>query len=140
MNFLLDTCALSELIKKTPNANFLKWISSRPKDALFISAITIAELWQGVVNLPASAKKDKITRWFLELKNEYGGHVLNVDSTVAEKYGELQGLALRHGKPIPVLDCLIAATALSNHLILVTRNVKDFSCAEVKLFNPWNQL
>lgn len=139
MNYLLDTCALSELVKKQPNANFLRWMEARSREALFISAITVAEIWQGVVNLPGGAKKEQIAQWFHELKSEYGGHILNVDLAVAEKYGELQGQASRHGKAMPVLDCLIAATALSNHLVLVTRNEKDFRAAGVRLVNPWNQ-
>jgi hypothetical protein len=59
-----------------------------------------------------------------------------MDFEVAEKYGELQGSAKRCGKPLPVLDCLIASTALCHHMVLVTRNVKDFARTGAEVFDP----
>jgi predicted nucleic acid-binding protein len=137
MNYLLDTCVLSELIKKDPNRKFLTWVSTRPKNALFISAITVAEIWQGIRSLPAGTQRDQLTKWFSGLKSEFSSHVVPIDFEVAIEYGDLQGSAKLRGKPFPVLDCLIAATALCHRMVVITRNVKDFDRTGAEVFNPW---
>jgi predicted nucleic acid-binding protein len=63
MKYLLDTCVVSELIKKNPNKQVVKWISGTTETNLFISVLTIGDLHKGIEKLPESRKKGKLHKW-----------------------------------------------------------------------------
>ncbi len=139
MSWLLDTCVISELVKPSPAASVCDWLAARDEETLFLSAITLGELEKGVAKLPASArKKTQLARWLRsELPERFSNRILPVDAQVAARWGELAGGAAARGKPLPVIDGLIAATALQHNLTVVTRNVRDFERCGVRPFNPW---
>ena len=138
MNYLLDTCVISELVREQPDALVLKWVSSIPETSLFLSVLTFAEIHKGIEKLPESKRKDKLHKWVnADLRVRFKGRILNLNLNVATKWGQVQGQAERRGKPMPLMDGLIAATAISNDLIVVTRNTKDMEQSEVTLLNPW---
>ena len=137
MSYLLDTCALSEMIKKVPDAGFTEWIASQRGDLLFISVISIAEIRQGIVRLTDSHRRRRLSVWLSGIKARYGAHVLPVDLAVSETYGRMQGKAIKSGKPVPVQDCWIAATAATHSLSIVTRDDKDLVPTGVSIVNPW---
>ena len=139
MNYLLDTCILSELVKPEPNPKVIKWISSFPSDSFFLSALTIGEIRKGITKLPESKKKQKLAGWLITLLKDYKDRIYKIDVTVAENWGVMQGKAEQNGKPMSTIDSLIAATAKAHNLIIVTRNETDFQGGNIPVINPWDE-
>ena len=137
MNYLLDTCVLSELVKPLPHPAVIDWLTDTASDRLFLSAMTIGELRKGVLKLPESKKKVRLTHWLTALMTEYHDRILPIDILVSEQWGMMQATAEQAGTPLAVIDGLIAATALTHHLTVVTRNEQDFRPSNAPLFNPW---
>ena len=137
MNYLLDTCVISELVKPLPNRAVVGWISQTPSEELFLSVITIGEICKGIGKLGNSKRKVLLTNWINSLLDEYQSRILPIDQSVAETWGILQAKAERKGSPMASIDSLIAAVATTHNLILVTRNESDFITVEQIVFNPW---
>ncbi len=139
MNYLLDTCVISELVKDDPDERVLAWFESIDCEELFLSVITIGEIQRGISSLPETKRKRSLARWLGALINEYRSRIYGVDIPTAELWGTFQGEAGRRGKTVPAIDCLIAATASSHNLVVVTRNEKDFIATQVPVLNPWQK-
>lgn len=138
MKFLLDTCVISDLAKLKPSPAVVAWINSCPEERLFLSSLTIGELHKGISRLPPSDKKENLQHWLnIDLQNRFAGRIIPLDIDVAQTWGHIQGIAEKDGKPMPVIDALIAATALTHDLTVVTRNTLDMEPSCAKLFNPW---
>ncbi len=138
MNYLLDTCVISELIRENPAINVVSWISGTSETSLYLSVLTIGEIHKGIEKLPESKKKDRLHKWVnSDLCIRFKNRILDLDLDVSTKWGQIQGKAEQVGKPMPLIDGLIAATALSHDLIVVTRNTKDMEQCGVTLINPW---
>lgn len=138
MKYLLDTCLISELIKPTPNKKVIKWLNDIPSTALFLSAITIGEIRKGLTKLPSSKKKETLTAWLNTLLRDYKERIFSIDLIVAENWGIIQGNAEKAGMPMSSIDSLIAATAHTHNLTLITRNEDDFVPSQISILNPWN--
>jgi len=137
VNYLLDTCVISELVKKSPDKNVLDWLKSTPSENLFLSVITIGEIRKGLSKLPESRRKDSLTNWLNSLIEDYQNRILTIDLMVAENWGNIQGKSEKEGNPMPAIDGLIAAIAYTHNLVLVTRNVSDFESGGIPVKNPW---
>ena len=129
--YLLDTNIVSEFSKENPNKQVLTFYEAR-RDMCAISAVTWQELQRGVTRLPESRKK-KYLEFCLEKYDECF-EVIPYDKFSASICGELQANAEKEGKPIPSYDSQIAATAISNGMILVTHNTADFEPMKEKAF------
>lgn len=137
MNYLLDTCVISELVKADPNGNVINWIKHTPNERLFLSVITIGEIRKGITKLPGSKKKHRLTNWLNTLLEDYQTRIYSIDLAVAENWGSIQGKAENNGTPVASVDSLIAAVAQTYNLIVVTRNENDFASTNVTILNPW---
>ncbi len=138
MNYLLDTCVISELIKKFPDKKVVNWISKIPEESLFLSVFTIAELHKGIEKLSAGRKKTELHEWVnLDLKNRFENRILIFDLDAAEKWGAIQAAAEISGTPMSLIDGLICSIAITHEMTLVTRNIKDMVASGVALLNPW---
>lgn len=137
MNYLLDTCVVSELVKPIPNAGLLAWLNATPNEQLFLPSLSIGEIRKGIVKMPASKRKNHLSQWLDKLINDYQNRIYTVGLAEAETWGVLQGNAETGGRPLATIDGLIAAIAVTHHLTVVTRNGKDFSTASVNILNPW---
>ncbi len=135
MNYLLDTCVISELIKPAPNSAVVKWLNETPSEQLFLPTIAVGEIRKGIVKLPDSKRKQRLIQWLNHLINDYQDNIIPIDLAVAETWGRLQGQSELNGRPLATIDGLISATAVANCLTVVTRNEKDFPDATV--LNPW---
>ena len=138
MNYLLDTCVISEIVKSAPSSRVIMWINSIPSERLFLCSLTIGEIRKGLTKLPESKKKERLTDWLNTLLENYQDRIHSIDITVAENWGVMQGKAEKEGMPMSSIDSLIAATAYTHNLIIVTRNEKDFQANKLSIINPWN--
>lgn len=138
MNYLLDTCAISELVAKRPNPQVIAWIDSTEEARLHLSVITLGEIQKGIEKLPDSERKTELETWLNEaLLRRFADRIALIDTDVMLAWGRLTGALEKAGKPMSAIDSLIAAIALHNNFVLVTRNEADFKNTEVKIFNPW---
>ena len=138
MKYLLDTCVISELIKKKPNPKIVKWIAKAEESSLFMSVLTIGEIHKGIEKLPESRKKEKLHDWVrYDLEERFQNRILNFDLQTAVIWGRIQAHSELSGKAMPAIDGLIAATGLSYDLAVVTRNTTDMEISGVTLINPW---
>ncbi len=138
MNYLLDTCVISELLKPRPSQKVVTWIDSIEEEKLYISVITIGEFEKGISKLPSSSKKDRISDWLNEdLLIRFKGRILDLDVNTLIKWGQMVANLENQGRKIPAVDSLITATVLQHDLCLVTRNIQDFQNCGIKILNPW---
>jgi len=135
LSYLIDTNVLSEIRRKSPDANVVQWINSRPATSLFLSVLTLGELRKGIDSLADSKRRLKLLDWLeTELPLFFAGRILSIDEGVADRWGQLMATA---GRPIPAIDSLLGATAAYHGLTMVTRNSKDFKNLGLKVLNPW---
>jgi toxin FitB len=138
VKYLLDTCLISELVKKEPNLAVVNWLDGQDEQKLFLSVLNLGELQKGISKLPGGTKKDELQAWVaLDLVERFTGRILEIDLETALFWGRLQGEAEQSGEKLPVMDSLIAATAAAHGLIVVTRNVKDLERCGARVCNPW---
>ncbi|MBD2457719.1 type II toxin-antitoxin system VapC family toxin [Nostoc sp. LEGE 06077] len=139
MTYLLDTCLISELVVKQPNQKVLDWLDAQEPETLYLSVITIGEIAKGISKLPTSKRKDSLLTWLnVTLPHRFEQRILSVDVSTMMLWGNLVGQLELLGRPLPVMDSLIAAIVLQYSLTLVTRNENDFAGTGVVIFNPWS--
>src|SRR5437588_4471245 len=136
--FLLDTNCISELVRNKPEPRVLGWLDATDETLCYLSVLTLGEIRKGVAGLPQSKRRTRLESWLgLELQARFSGRILAIDAAVADRWGLLAAEAKRKGKSISAIDGLLAATALQHNLTIVSRNVGDFTDAQVQILNPW---
>lgn len=138
MSWLLDTCAISEYAKRAPNRNVIAWLDAQDELSMFISVITLGEIEKGILKLRATDahRSQKLTAWLGLVEQRFSGRILPLDSASLHVWAQLSANAELAGKPLPVMDGLIMATAQCHGLTVVTRNVQDFAHYP-QVLNPW---
>ena len=135
--FLIDTNVISELIRPRPEPRVQNWVASTDETLLYLSVLTIGEIRKGIVLIKDAARRVTLEAWLdSDLARRFEGRILPIDQAIADRWGRLTA----HASPktmLPVIDGLLAATALRYDLTLVTRNTKDVAKTGVSLFNPW---
>lgn len=135
MTYLLDTNVLSELRRRVPDPKVVEWVERRPATTLHLSVLTLGELRKGIEALPPGERRRGLSDWLeVELTGFFAGRVLPIDVAVADRWGRLVTAAAR---PVAAIDSLLAATALTHGLVLVTRNVRDFGFSGLEVVDPW---
>jgi toxin FitB len=132
--YLLDTNVISETRKTQADAGVLTFLTAADTAGLFLSVLTLGELRKGVAarrRIDAVAA-DRLGIWVDSIETNFADHALPVDMAVARLWGELSA-----GRSLPVIDTLIAATAIVHRLTLVTRNTRDVELTGVPLVDPW---
>ena len=137
MRYLLDANVLSEGVRRRPDSGVANWLVQHETGAA-ISELTIGELTKGAFFLPAGSKRRQILGWIAEVESAFDDRLLPLDRDVLKTWGQLCGTHAAQGRRWPVIDSLLAATALLHDLTIVTRNTTDFP-PEVRTFNPWKK-
>jgi predicted nucleic acid-binding protein len=141
VNFLLDTCVISEVVSKRPNLGVLHWIDSVDPDRIYLSVVTIGEIQKGIEKLRDLGKREALVTWLTDdLLVRFRDRLAVLDLGVLLQWGSLIGRLETQGTPMPAMDSLIAATALHGHFVLVTRNEDDFLRSGVQILNPWKSV
>jgi toxin FitB len=135
VRFLVDANVLSEATKPNPDPHAIAWLTQHETE-LAINAIILGELRFGILSLPQGKRRRELLAW-LEAGVRYL-EILNFDAETAGHWAILLADLKRKGRAMPLKDSLIAATARQFDLPIATRNVRDFTPANVKLINPFS--
>lgn len=137
MRYLLDTNILSNITKPQPSASLLTWMGEQADADLFIASLTVAEIFQGILEKPAGKKRAALESWFSGHEGPqslFAGRILPFDEKAALIWGELMAEGKAVGRARSALDTIVAAIARSNSCIVVTDNERDFYGIEI--INP----
>ena len=136
VEYLLDTNVVSETRKKKADAGVIAFLESTESSSFYISVLALGELRKGVAKKtledPDVAKR--LAAWVDGLEFSFADRILAIDAATARLWGDWSG-----ERPRPVVDTLLAATAVRHKLTLVTRNLRDVQGIGVKLLNPWKE-
>jgi predicted nucleic acid-binding protein len=138
---LIDTNIISE-VRKGPRCDpaVAEWFEGVAEDDLYLSTLVLGEIRKGIEGVADPAFRQTLTDWLeVELRHYFVGRLLDIDEAVADRWGRVQAAS---GRSLPVIDGLLAATALHHDLSLVTRNTRDFEGLgfeglSLRLINPW---
>lgn len=138
--YLIDTCVISELTKRVPERRVVGWLEAVEEPFIHLSVLTIGELSKGIALLADGRRRKRLLQWVeSDLRRRFEGRILPVTEEVARRWGEICASSELRGAKVPVLDALIAATALAHSLTVVTRNVADMERAGASVLNPWER-
>jgi predicted nucleic acid-binding protein len=136
--FLLDTNCVSELVRVKPEPRVLKWLEATDERMLYLSVLTLGEIRKGVAGLAQGRRRAHLETWLeVALQARFQDRILAIDAPVADRWGQLAAQAKSLGTPLPIIDGLLAATALHYDLTVVTRNATGFMNTRVQVLNPW---
>ena len=133
---LVDTNVWSELTKDRCDRNVAAWLVANEAN-LLLSPIVLAEIYVGMENPKAAAKRSMLEAWCAQLEADYGSRMFDFEARAARAFGRLVAMRNAEKQETKLLDILIAAQALAFDLPVATRNTKDFQWTGVELINPW---
>jgi toxin FitB len=138
VSWLLDTCALSEYVKKAPAPAVIQWLDEQDEASLFLSVVSVGEIEKGILKLRAAdtRRSQKLTAWLGKVEQRFAGRILPLDAAALHAWAQLSATAELAGRKLPVMDGLIMATAQCHGLTVVTRNTEDFRSYQ-QVFDPW---
>lgn len=135
MSYLIDSNIISEIRKGTRcDANVSAWYASIADADIFLSTLVLGEIRKGVelARPRDAAKAVALERWLRDVETAFDGRVLGIDNAVSDQWGRMSAI-----RSVPVIDGLLAATALTHDLTLVTRNDREVEGLGAKVLNPF---
>ncbi len=136
--FLLDTNCISELVRPKPDRRVEAWMDAADETMLYLSVLTLGEIRKGAAGLANGKRRTHLETWLkVELQTRFSGRILPIDAAIAYRWGLLAADAKRKGKPLSIIDGLLAATALHHNFTVVSRNANDFKNTPAQVLNPW---
>jgi predicted nucleic acid-binding protein len=138
MPYLLDTNVLSEPARLDPDPGVLSWLKTIDALEAYLSVLTLGEIEKGLSLMAPGPRKTALRDWLRhDLRARFRGRILALGIEAAVAWGELDAQGQRMGRPLPVVDGLLLATAQVHGLTLVTRNIRDCGDRGVDVMNPW---
>ena len=134
---VLDTNVLSEAMKPVPDALFAQWMQQESASLHYTTAISEAELLQGIGVLPDGRRKRDLDVAAKLILNLMSARILPFDRAAAAEFAEIITSRRRLGRPIQIIDAQIAAIARARGMAVATRDVQDFADIGVTIINPW---
>ncbi|HEX6881563.1 MAG TPA: type II toxin-antitoxin system VapC family toxin, partial [Terriglobales bacterium] len=135
----LDTNVLSELTRPDPNLKIVKWLDSIDEDLVYLSVLTLGEIRRGIELLSSAKRRAQLEAWLeSDVQIRFETRILDIDRSVADRWGALLAKSKVKGRPLPVIDGLLIATALDHNLTFVSRDTSGAIAAGVSVFNPWD--
>jgi toxin FitB len=136
--YLLDTNVISDGVKPKPDMEVSQWLQTIPSNQIFISVITVGEITRGITKQAGTKRSLELSEWLeSDLCPRFAGRILPISEVIMRVWGKIYAQAVAQGNTPPMLDSLLAATAIKHGLILVTRNTKDIAMLPVTTLNPW---
>ena len=136
IRYLFDTNLVSETRKPKPDPGALAFVQATEPNSVFISVLTLGELRKGIAALklrdPDPNAANRLAAWVEGIEAGFADRILGIDAAIASLWGEWSAQ-----RPRPVVDTLLAATAVVNNLTFVTRNMRDVRDTPVRLHDPW---
>jgi toxin FitB len=138
VSWLIDTDVFSHPAKEQKDPRIVAWLRQE-HSVSYTSTVVVAQLayW---VRTKRGRQKDALQRWLTELVRTLEGRIYGFSVGTAYVWADLRYQFARAGKPMPIEDSYIAATALRHNLIIVTGNERDFQRPGIKIFNPFKEL
>ena len=135
---VLDTNVVSELMRPSPAAQVIEWVSQQAAPTMYFTTISEAELRYGVAILPAGRRRDGLLSGIEGmLREDFAGRIIPFDRAAALDYAEIAAGRRASGHPINHADCQIAAIARSIGAAVATRDEEDFEGCGIDVINPW---
>jgi predicted nucleic acid-binding protein len=134
MTYLVDANILSEPTKQRPDAKVVAWLSAHESEFV-VDSVILGELALGILVLPRGRKRAQLERWFEEVADRID--CLPWDAPTSRRWAQLVANLRKRGQTLPLLDSMIAATALAHSLTVATHNIRDFQAAGVALLDPF---
>jgi hypothetical protein len=134
VKFLVDANVLSEAARSAPNAQVLDWLT-RNEPEVTVDPVILGELRFGILVLPKGKRRSNLEAWFDVGVRRL--HCLPWDAQTGLRWVELVARLRSLGKAMPIKDSMVAATALTHGLTMVTRNRSDFQNTGLKLLDPF---
>lgn len=134
MSFLVDANVLCEATRPHPDAKVLHWLAGHERD-ISVDPVILGEIQFGILLLPRGKRRAGLERWFRDGVQRL--HCLPWDAATGLRWAALLASLRARGRAMPVKDSLIAATALTHDLVVVTRNRRDFESAGVTVIDPF---
>jgi hypothetical protein len=139
IGWLVDTNVIASLIAPGGAPSVKAWARTVDERRLFLSILTLAEYDKGIANL--TDDDPNVERYIAArdaLEGRFAGRILALSDSAVRRWGAISGRVKREtGHPPPVIDTLLAATAIEADLYLVSRNTKDLQRSGAAVFDPW---
>jgi toxin FitB len=138
VKYLLDTCVLSDGAKPDRFPRLAEWLADQDSDDLAISALAVGELRYGIQRLPAGRKREQLKDWLEnDMLADFVDRIIPIDEAVADAWGLLRAAGDDVGRPLPITDGLMLATAQVRGVTFVTRNLTDVEGRGVAVLSPY---
>jgi len=134
MTYLVDANILSEPTKHRPDAKVVAWLRANEKDFV-VDSVILGEIALGILVLPRGRKRVLLEGWFEAVVDRI--ECLAWDASISRRWAKLVANLRKKGQTLPILDSMIAATALTHGLTVATHNVRDFQKAGVPVLDPF---
>ncbi len=135
---ILDTNIVSEVMRPQPNDNVMQWLESQDIEILYITSVSMAEIYFGLYRMPKGKRKSGLLEKFQQiLENSFQNRLLDFTHEQAHIYAKFCSHAEKIGKPMAIADAQIASIACHHQATLATRNTKDSINCEIDLVNPF---